>query len=201
MITVNNLVHHEFIGLSVSVTSVSNKSLRLKGTVIDETKNTIKIEVDDVEKIIPKKGSIFMFELPTGEKVEINGNILSIRPEDRIKKDLKKYKYGDNMVGLNVQEPETTCDDPNCPFHGTLPLRGQVLEGIVVSNKAERTISVERSYYKFIKKYERYEKRKSKINVHKPDCLSVNVGDSVKVAECRPLSKTKHFVLVEVKGE
>ena len=44
------------------------------------------------------------------------------------------------MVGLNVQEPETTCDDPNCPFHGTLPLRGQVLEGIVVSNKAERTI-------------------------------------------------------------
>ena len=56
MITVNNLVHHEFIGLSVSVTSVSNESLRLKGTVIDETKNTIKIEVDDnVEKIIPKK--------------------------------------------------------------------------------------------------------------------------------------------------
>ena len=65
------------------------------------------------------------------------------------------------MVGLNVQEPETTCDDPNCPFHGTLPVRGQVLEGIVVSNKAERTISVERSYYKFIRKYERYEKRKS----------------------------------------
>ena len=94
------------------------------------------------------------------------------------------------MVGLNVQEPETTCDDPNCPFHGTLPVRGQVLEGVVVS-----------SYYKFIKKYERYEKRKSKINVHKPDCLHVNVGDSVKIAECRPLSKTKHFVLVEVKGE
>ncbi|MBQ6485744.1 MAG: 30S ribosomal protein S17 [Carnobacterium sp.] len=105
------------------------------------------------------------------------------------------------MVGLNVQEPKTTCDDPNCPFHGTLPVRGQVLEGIVVSNKAERTITVERSYYKFIRKYERYEKRKSKINVHKPDCLDVDVGDSVKVAECRPLSKTKHFVLVEVKGE
>ena len=67
------------------------------------------------------------------------------------------------MVGLNVQEPETTCDDPNCPFHGTLPVRGQVLEGVVVSNKAERTISVERSYYKFIRKYERYEKRNIKI--------------------------------------
>ena len=75
------------------------------------------------------------------------------------------------MVGLNVKEPETVCDDPNCPFHGTLAVRGQVLEGIVVSNKAERTITVERSFYKFIRKYERYEKRRSRISVHKPDCL------------------------------
>ena len=105
------------------------------------------------------------------------------------------------MVGLNVQEPETECNDPNCPFHGSLPVRGQIIEGIVASDKMERTITVERSFYKFIKKYERYEKRKSKISVHKPDCLSVNIGDSVKVAECRSLSKTKHFVLVEVKGD
>ena len=75
------------------------------------------------------------------------------------------------------------------------------LEGVVTTNKAERTITVERSFYKFIRKYERYEKRKSRINVHKPDCLHVEVGDSVKIAECRPLSKTKHFVLVEVKGD
>ena len=33
------------------------------------------------------------------------------------------------MVGLNVKEPETKCDDPNCPFHGNLSVRGQVLEG------------------------------------------------------------------------
>jgi small subunit ribosomal protein S17 len=80
-------------------------------------------------------------------------------------------------------------------------VRGQILEGIVTSEKAERTITVERSFYKFISKYERYEKRKSKISAHKPDCLDVKVGDSVKIAECRSLSKTKHFVLVEVKGE
>jgi small subunit ribosomal protein S17 len=105
------------------------------------------------------------------------------------------------MVGIDVKEPKVECEDPNCPFHGTLPVRGQILEGIVTSEKAERTITVERSFYKFITKYERYEKRKSKINAHKPDCLEVNIGDSVKIAECRPLSKTKHFVLVEVKGD
>ena len=105
------------------------------------------------------------------------------------------------MVGIDVKEPKTKCDDPNCPFHGTLPVRGQILEGIVTSEKAERTITVARSFYKFIRKYERYEKRKSKITAHKPDCINVKVGDAVKIAECRRLSKTKHFVVVEVKGE
>ena len=91
MITSNNLVHHEFIGLKVHATSLKNKSLNLNGTIIDETKNTIKIEDENnYEKVIPKRGSIFVFELPNGEKIEINGTILSIRPEDRIKKRFKK---------------------------------------------------------------------------------------------------------------
>ena len=91
MITSRNLVHHEFIGLKVHATNLKDKSLNLKGTVIDETKNTIKIEgSDNVEKMIPKDGNSFVFELPNGEKVEIDGTILSIRPEDRIKKRFKK---------------------------------------------------------------------------------------------------------------
>ena len=91
MITSKNLVHHEFIGLNVHVTNEKNSSLKIIGTIIDETKNTIKIEDKDKnEKLVPKKGSIFVFELPNGEKIEINGKILSIRPEDRIKKRFKK---------------------------------------------------------------------------------------------------------------
>ena len=91
MITSRNLVHHEFIGLNVHATSKNNESLNFKGTIIDETKNTIKIEgMDNIERVIPKKGSIFVFEIPNGEKIEIDGNILSIRPEDRIKKRFKK---------------------------------------------------------------------------------------------------------------
>jgi small subunit ribosomal protein S17 len=103
------------------------------------------------------------------------------------------------MIGIDVQEPKTKCEDTNCPFHGTLPVRGQIFEGLVTSDKAEKTITVERSFYKFIRKYERYEKRKSKIKAHLPDCIQLKVGDRVKIAECRPLSKKKHFVVVEVK--
>ena len=77
--------------MNVQVTNEKDTSLKLIGTIIDETKNTIKIEDENkAEKIIPKKGSIFVFELPNGEKIEINGTILSIRPEDRIKKRFKK---------------------------------------------------------------------------------------------------------------
>ena len=90
MITSKNLVHHEFIGLTVDVKSKSNKSLNLYRIIINNTKNTFKIETKNQKKIIPKKGSIFTFEIPSGEKVEVNGDILSIRPEDRIKKRFKK---------------------------------------------------------------------------------------------------------------
>ena len=72
------------------VIEAGSKSLNLNGIIIDETKNTFKIESEGQEKIIPKKGSIFTFEIPSGEKVEVNGDILSIRPEDRIKKRFKK---------------------------------------------------------------------------------------------------------------
>lgn len=95
MITPKNLVHHEFIGLNVKVLSKTNKSLNLNGIVIDETKNTIKIEVKTdegnfKEKLVPKKSSIFQFQIPSKEIIEIDGDILSIRPEDRIKKRFKK---------------------------------------------------------------------------------------------------------------
>ncbi len=100
-------------------------------------------------------------------------------------------------IGINVRKPRKECDDPNCPFHGTLPIRGQILEGEVVSDKARKTVVVLRSYLRKIAKYERYEKRTSKIHAHNPPCINAKVGDVVKIAECRPLSKTKSFVVIE----
>ncbi len=100
-------------------------------------------------------------------------------------------------IGINVRKPEKECEDVDCPFHGTLPVRGQILEGEVVSDKAPKTVVVQRIYLKKIPKYERYEKRRSKIHAHNPPCINAKVGDVVKIAECRPLSKTKSFVVIE----
>ncbi|MHC1635917.1 MAG: 30S ribosomal protein S17 [Candidatus Methanospirareceae archaeon] len=100
-------------------------------------------------------------------------------------------------IGIDVKAPERECTDVNCPFHGKLPVRGQILEGVVVSDKAPKTVVVLREYLKKIKKYERYERRRSKIHAHNPPCIDAKVGDIVKIAECRPLSKTKSFVVIE----
>ena len=110
---------------------------------------------------------------------------------------MKNMKKKTRDIGYDVKPPEKICEDPNCPFHGTLPVRGKILEGIVKSTKMPKTVIVERDYLHYIPKYERYERRHRSIPAHKPDCITLEKGDRVKIAECRPLSKTKHFVVIE----
>ena len=100
-------------------------------------------------------------------------------------------------IGIKVKMPKEECDDPKCPFHGKLSIRGKILEGIVVSVKSLKTAIVERHYLHYVPKYERYERRKKKIAAHNPPCINAKEGDRVRIAECRPLSKTKHFVIIE----
>ena len=101
-------------------------------------------------------------------------------------------------LGLNVQEPDATCDDENCPFHGTLSVRGQTLEGTVASTDMDKTVVVEREYDVPVPKYDRLMKRRSRVPAHAPECLDLAEGDTVTIAECRPLSKTKSHVVVSV---
>jgi len=110
----------------------------------------------------------------------------------------KAAKSAVKNIGLRVKPPVATCSDRNCPFHGTLGVRGQVFEGKVVSTKAQRTAIIEREYPHYVSKFERYERRHSRIAAYKPDCIDVKEGNVVRIAECRPLSKTKSFVVVEV---
>ena len=110
-------------------------------------------------------------------------------------------------IGLDVDtppEPENPAeyDYSTCPFYGELPVRGQVLVGQVVSTDMDRTVVVEREYDVAVPKYDRYMKRRSRIPAHVPGVLEpLSVGDTVKIAETRPLSKTKSHVVVEVTEE
>jgi small subunit ribosomal protein S17 len=102
-------------------------------------------------------------------------------------------------IGIpNIVPPEKTCDDPQCPFHGNLPVRGRVMEGIVVSTKMHKAITYQMDYLGLVKKYLRYERRRSKKHAYLPPCIDLKVGDIVKVVECRPISKTISSVVIAV---
>src|SRR5271156_2609716 len=104
-------------------------------------------------------------------------------------------------IGLDVRAPKEPCDDAHCPFHGRLPLRGQILEGTVVSTAMQRTAVVERTLLHYVPKYERFEKRRRRYLAHAPPCLNVPVGHRVRIAETRPLSKLVSFCIVADLGE
>ncbi len=103
-------------------------------------------------------------------------------------------------IGVDAKAPASVCDDEKCCWHGSLPVRGRVFEGKVISDKASKTVVVKWGYSKFITKYQRYERRNTTVRAYNPECISSKTGDVVKIAECRPLSKTKSFIVVEKIG-
>ena len=103
---------------------------------------------------------------------------------------------GEIAAAAPASKPDVPCTDGNCPFHGRLRLHGRRLTGVVASARMRRTANIVIERMTFVKKYDRYDRRKSKLKVHNPECISAKEGDKVDVVECRPLSKTKHFVIV-----
>jgi ribonuclease P protein subunit POP4 len=93
MITPQNIMRHELVGLEIKIIHSSHGNLEgFTGYVVNETKKTLTIDDGEGnEKIIPKGSSKFQFTLPEGIKVEIEGKTIVSRPEDRIKKRFRKY--------------------------------------------------------------------------------------------------------------
>jgi small subunit ribosomal protein S17 len=91
------------------------------------------------------------------------------------------------------------CTDKNCPHHGHIKVRGDVLQGTVVSAKPSKTVTVERILVQYVPKYERFKKVRSRVHAHNPPCIRAEEGDWVEIAETRKLSKTKAFVVITKK--
>jgi small subunit ribosomal protein S17 len=100
-------------------------------------------------------------------------------------------------IGIEVKEPEEECNDRKCPFHGEINVKSPVIEGKVASVSMRNTVTIIREYLRMNRKYERYEKRRSKYHAHLPPCIHVSVGDTVRIAYARPLAKSVSFVVIE----
>jgi small subunit ribosomal protein S17 len=102
-------------------------------------------------------------------------------------------------IGVDVKKPEGEWDgSKNCPIYGTLRLLGQIISGVVSSQGMTDTVVVKREATRYMQKFERYEKRTRRYSVHLPSCIGeLNSGDRVRIMECRPLSKTVNFCVIE----
>ncbi len=81
--------------------------------------------------------------------------------------------------------------------------RGRKFAGMVI-RKFEKRVTIEFERVKFVSKYERYTKSKTKIHARLPESMAreIQIGDLIEIQECRPLSKITHHVVVrKIRGE
>ncbi len=103
-----------------------------------------------------------------------------------------------NGIGIEVNLPKEKIEElGNELAESGIKLRGRTFTGKIVSKDAHKSARVEITRIRPVRKYERFEHRTSKFSVHNPLCLDCNIGDNVRIVECRPISKTKKFVIVE----
>jgi len=85
------ILQHDLIGLNAKVARSSNSEyVNITGRVLEETRNTITIIHRNKKKIVVKNTTVFHFTLSDGTIVEVDGEVIVGRPEDRIKRHIKR---------------------------------------------------------------------------------------------------------------
>jgi ribonuclease P protein subunit POP4 len=86
-----DIIRGEFIGTEAKVSKSTHPGyVGLSGKIIDETRNTFTILHEGKRKKVIKNSAIFHFKFSDGTIVEIDGKLLLGRPEDRLKKRVKR---------------------------------------------------------------------------------------------------------------
>ena len=91
MITRQNINAHEWIGLQVKIVRSADPAQEgLEGAIRDETMNTLTLEAGGKLLQIQKQGTTFRANI-LADGVEVDASQLRFRPEDRVKKGLRKW--------------------------------------------------------------------------------------------------------------
>jgi small subunit ribosomal protein S17 len=88
-----------------------------------------------------------------------------------------------------------TASEQHAPEHG--PGRPKVRQGVVVSDKGDKTIVVRIDMARRHRRYQKILRSSTTLHVH-DERNDAHAGDTVRVMECRPMSKTKRWRLTEV---
>ena len=92
-------------------------------------------------------------------------------------------------------DADGTASEQHAPEHG--PGRPKVRQGVVVSDKGDKTIVVRIDMARRHRRYQKILRSSTTLHVH-DERNDAHAGDTVRVMECRPMSKTKRWRLTEV---
>ena len=104
------------------------------------------------------------------------------------------------VLGIKAPKQKEGVFDKNDPFYGSLNVKTETLVGTVIKKDANRSATIEWNRAVLVPKYERQESRRSRMRVHNPASIDAQIGDRVLVARTRPISKTKHHVILKIIG-
>ncbi len=86
-----DVINGEFIGTKGRIAESRHKDyVGISGRVVDESKNTFTIMHAGKAKSVVKEAAVFRFRFHDGAIVEIDGKLLVGKPEDRLKKSIKR---------------------------------------------------------------------------------------------------------------
>lgn len=148
-------------------------------------------------------------EIMTPAKKTVENKVLKTKGEAKAKKKPVAKAPAKKKVAAKVKaspKPQVTkkptVEAPISPevkqelAQSGIYTRGRIFVGKVINAKATKTVRVEWPRRVLIPKYERYEKRRTRVQAHNPAAVNAKIGDTVRISECRPISKMKKFVVI-----
>jgi small subunit ribosomal protein S17 len=107
----------------------------------------------------------------------------------------RRYRARTKAKQSEVRKSKPAPEPDHAPEHG--PGRAKVRQGIVVSDKADKTITVRIDVVRRHKRYHKIMRTSIKLHAH-DERNDAGAGDTVRVQECRPMSRSKRWRLIEV---
>jgi len=115
--------------------------------------------------------------------------------KERNARQRRAYRAKQKAKRADVRAAAPVVEEQHAPEHG--PGRPKVRQGIVVSDKADKTLVVRVDIARRHKRYHKILRSSMTLHVH-DESNNANTGDTVRVQECRPMSRTKRWRLLEV---
>jgi small subunit ribosomal protein S17 len=119
------------------------------------------------------------------------------RTERREHNAAERRRYRERLKTKKAEERKSRAvpEAAHAPEHG--PGRAKVRQGVVVSDKADKTITVRIDVVRRHKRYHKIMRTSIKLHAH-DESNDAGTGDTVRVQECRPMSRSKRWRLIEV---